>query len=246
MEMVQSGEFRDDLYYRLKVIFIETPPLRLRKEDIPVLANHFVKEQGAATGRTEVGLSRGALEKLMQHDWPGNVRELKNCITRALAFADGDVLYAEDLMFDASASQAIRYECAQDSSMDAAAGAASGPFVEHVPPQLLNVPPSVVFDDQRPSDVYTAEANGWKRPAPNYRAQESEPEQDVSGQTTAERLECALRLARERGRLTRGEYQSAVGKGISPRTAQYDLQTLVKNGKLRKIGKGPATQYVLT
>lgn len=100
MELVQSGEFRDDLYYRLKVITIQTPTLRQRKEDIPLLANHFLKESAAQARRGEVGLSRGALEKLMAHDWPGNVRELKNCITRALAFAEGDVLYAEDLLFD--------------------------------------------------------------------------------------------------------------------------------------------------
>lgn len=95
-----AGNFREDLYYRLAVITINTPPLRARKEDIPVLIKHFLDENVALSGLRPVGISRGALEKMMHYDWPGNIRELKNCITRSLAFADGDLLLTEHILFD--------------------------------------------------------------------------------------------------------------------------------------------------
>jgi len=82
--MVKEGKFRKDLYYRLKTFEIYLPPLRERKEDIPLLANHFLKlfkEQG----RAEVnGISDEAMNFLMFYDWPGNVRELKQCIEHSI------------------------------------------------------------------------------------------------------------------------------------------------------------------
>ncbi len=100
LQLSLTGEFREDLYYRLAVITINTPPLRSRKEDIPVLVKHFLDENLALSGLRPVGISRGALEKMMHYDWPGNVRELRNCITRSLAFAEGDLLLAEHILFD--------------------------------------------------------------------------------------------------------------------------------------------------
>ncbi len=100
LQLATTGEFREDLFYRLAVITINTPPLRERKEDIPVLVNYFLEENATLSGGTPCRISRGALEKLTHHDWPGNVRELKNCITRSLAFAEGDLLLAEHILFD--------------------------------------------------------------------------------------------------------------------------------------------------
>jgi DNA-binding NtrC family response regulator len=100
LQLSLAGQFREDLYYRLAVITINTPPLRSRKEDIPVLIKHFLDENLALSGLRPVGISRGALEKMMHYDWPGNVRELRNCITRSLAFAEGDLLLAEHILFD--------------------------------------------------------------------------------------------------------------------------------------------------
>jgi DNA-binding NtrC family response regulator len=250
MEMVHRGEFRDDLYYRLKVIFIQTPPLRQRKDDIPILANHFLKDLAASTGRAEVGLSRGAVEKLMAHHWPGNVRELKNCITRALAFADGDVLYAEDLLFD-----------------DATVLSAPNPWAE---------PETVAENEQRSYVIPVQEGEGSTAPehrignghaangnmpvpegaASDVRPPVREAEAAIQGarqgtqdgrseDANSQRARIALKLAREQGAFTRLEYQNAVGAGISQRTAQYDLTTLVKRRQLRKTGKGPSTQYHL-
>jgi len=94
---VMKGRFRLDLYYRLKVIDIEIPPLRMRKDDIPGLVEHFVKTIGSRLGRKITGIDPGAMEILLNYDWPGNVRELKNVIERAVNIAGGDVLTVDDL-----------------------------------------------------------------------------------------------------------------------------------------------------
>jgi DNA-binding NtrC family response regulator len=83
-EEVQQGRFRDDLYYRLNVIEIRLPPLRERREDIPLLAEHFVQQISSELGRDISGLSAAALKVLIAYDWPGNVRELENVIERAI------------------------------------------------------------------------------------------------------------------------------------------------------------------
>ncbi len=94
---VQQGQFRDDLYYRLNVIAITLPPLRERKQDIPLLARHFIEQLDAETGRKVDGLSRDAMDALLAHDWPGNVRELRNALERAVVVAPGSLIEARDL-----------------------------------------------------------------------------------------------------------------------------------------------------
>ncbi len=81
--MVKNGEFRQDLYYRLNVISLEIPPLRRRKEDIPLLVEHFVDQFNHLQNKTVSGFTPGAYSLLMAHDWPGNVRELENVVERA-------------------------------------------------------------------------------------------------------------------------------------------------------------------
>ena len=82
-QCIAKGQFREDLYFRLKVISVATPPLRLHKMSISILVHHFLKEAAGTTTKTGLGLSRGALAKLTGYDWPGNIRELKHCILRA-------------------------------------------------------------------------------------------------------------------------------------------------------------------
>ncbi len=84
---VEEGRFREDLYYRLRVVEIELPPLRERREDIPALAHHFLDQAGARMNRKFVGFSNAAMDRLVAHPWPGNVRELANEIERAAALA---------------------------------------------------------------------------------------------------------------------------------------------------------------
>jgi two-component system response regulator PilR (NtrC family) len=91
-QAVDEGSFREDLYYRLNVISIPLPPLRQRKEDIPLLVSHFLEKYGEENGRASLKLSSEAYQALLEYDWPGNVRELENVIERAAVLADSSVL----------------------------------------------------------------------------------------------------------------------------------------------------------
>jgi DNA-binding NtrC family response regulator len=95
-EEVKQGRFREDLYYRLNVIEIHLPPLRERREDIPLLAEHFVQRISSELGRDVNGLSAEALKLLIAHEWPGNVRELENVIERAIVTCHNGMLDACD------------------------------------------------------------------------------------------------------------------------------------------------------
>ncbi len=93
---VQQGHFREDLYYRLNVIEIRLPALRERREDIPLLAEHFVNRISSELGRDVHSISPAALKLLMAHDWPGNVRELENVIERAIVTCRNGMLDEQD------------------------------------------------------------------------------------------------------------------------------------------------------
>jgi len=103
-EEVAAGRFRIDLYYRLNVFPLVMPPLRERKEDIPLLANHFLKKYSAEDGRQIPVLSAEATDTLVQYYWPGNIRELENTIQRNIVFANGAVI--ESLAMPVSKSTA--------------------------------------------------------------------------------------------------------------------------------------------
>jgi len=96
-QAIREGRFRQDLYYRLNVVSLETPPLRERREDICLLAASFAQRFGKATGRHIRGLSERARACLLAYDWPGNVRELENAIERAVVLGSTDLILAEDL-----------------------------------------------------------------------------------------------------------------------------------------------------
>jgi DNA-binding NtrC family response regulator len=96
-EAISQGHFREDLYYRLKVIDIELPPLRERKEDIPLLVRHFLSKSGEESKKRITGVSEEALKILVCYPWPGNVRELENIIQRAIALCRQEVILLEDL-----------------------------------------------------------------------------------------------------------------------------------------------------
>ncbi len=94
--MVETGSFRKDLFYRLNVVNLRLPSLRDRREDIPLLAAHFLDHITHERGR-KFTLSDEALRTMMRHDWPGNVRELENSIERACALSSGPVIHLGDL-----------------------------------------------------------------------------------------------------------------------------------------------------
>lgn len=191
-ELIQKGLFREDLYYRLEVLTIRTPPLREHKESIPMLVDHFLKQAGRLMNKEGVALSRGALEKLQKYHWPGNVRELMNCLTRAVAMSPGTLILAEDIRLG-------------DESPPKAQSQENIPFLQ---PVSQGTAPLV------PLDLNHRQRRAWP-------------------------------LIQSQGRVTRLEYQEIFEGKLPPRTALYDLQDLVARGFLRKVGKGPATQYEL-
>ena len=93
---VKDGEFREDLFYRIAGFPIPIPPLKERREDIPLLGHHFLQEYAEAADKRISGFSTGALQLLMRYDWPGNVRELENTIERAVLLETSDVLQASN------------------------------------------------------------------------------------------------------------------------------------------------------
>jgi DNA-binding NtrC family response regulator len=97
---LEEGTFREDLYYRLNVLPINIPALRERREDIPYLADHFVRKHAEELGAAELEMSADAAAKLMAYHWPGNVRELENVIERSLVLANGGRLEAADIRLD--------------------------------------------------------------------------------------------------------------------------------------------------
>ena len=96
-DLLQAEGFREDLYYRLHVVPWTVPPLRERRDDIPLLAEHFVKKLRGRTRSAVTAIGPEAMDRLMEYDWPGNVRQLENVVERALVLAERDVLVESDL-----------------------------------------------------------------------------------------------------------------------------------------------------
>src|SRR5690606_2836708 len=97
LQRVRDGLFREDLFYRLNVFPIHVPPLRERREDIPMLVQHFISRVGPAEARGRItSISAGAMAMLKAYDWPGNIRQLENAIFRAVVLAEGNVLTADE------------------------------------------------------------------------------------------------------------------------------------------------------
>ncbi len=94
---VTEGRFRDDLFYRLNVISLRIPPLKERKEDMPLLINHFIKRNQEKLGLPVYGLEKDAMEIVLNYSWPGNIRELENCIERAMILTEGNSITKDSL-----------------------------------------------------------------------------------------------------------------------------------------------------
>jgi DNA-binding NtrC family response regulator len=98
-QMIKKGGFREDLYYRINVVPIVIPPLRERKEDIPILIDHFINKFDLENNKNVKGINKEALEFLMQYEWPGNVRELENLIERVIALTSNEYILANELPY---------------------------------------------------------------------------------------------------------------------------------------------------
>ncbi len=106
-EDVQKGRFREDLYYRLNVVHVEMPPLRLRGHDVMVLAEHFLHRFAQENRKRVEGFSDDARTKIVAHRWPGNVREIENAIERAVVLCEGPLIAADDLPIDVAAPKGV-------------------------------------------------------------------------------------------------------------------------------------------
>jgi DNA-binding NtrC family response regulator len=100
--LCREGKFREDLLYRLDVVRLQLPPLRQRRQDIPLLAHHFLDKYTRDMNKRVTGISNAAMRLLLNHEWRGNVRELENVIERAVIFAEGRDIDATDLPFAGS------------------------------------------------------------------------------------------------------------------------------------------------
>ncbi len=109
-QAVQEGRFREDLFFRINVIPLEIPPLRERKEDIPLLVDHFLRKYLGESGKKVMTLSDSALSTLMGLDWPGNVRELENIIYRAMLLAEGEIILPDHLILSDNAVETTHAE----------------------------------------------------------------------------------------------------------------------------------------
>ncbi|MFC2172210.1 sigma-54-dependent transcriptional regulator [Acidobacteriota bacterium] len=96
-ECVANGTFREDLFYRINVIQIRIPPLRERPEDIPLLLDHFIKQYAAEMNKDIRGVTKEAIERMLEHQWPGNVREMENAVEMAIALEGSDMIQLENL-----------------------------------------------------------------------------------------------------------------------------------------------------
>lgn len=112
--MVGEGKFREDLLYRINTILIEVPPLRDRVDDIPILANYFLRVHSEKYGKNGLKISTHALEKLANHDWPGNIRELQHAIEKAVILSDSSVLKPSDFVFSSSGRTVLQNEMTLD------------------------------------------------------------------------------------------------------------------------------------
>ncbi len=98
-DATKTGVFRDDLFYRLSVVPITLPPLRERRDDIPLLADYFLKKYNKKRRKNVRAISDRAMKALVDYDWPGNVRELENAIERAVVLTENDVVEPADLLY---------------------------------------------------------------------------------------------------------------------------------------------------
>jgi two-component system response regulator AtoC len=125
---VAEGRFREDLFYRLDVVRVTVPPLRERREDIPLLVDHFLASLRASLGKSVRGVADDALARLIAYGWPGNVRELENVIERAVILADEDRITLRELPENVRGGGAARGAPERAAAADYALGAARRRF----------------------------------------------------------------------------------------------------------------------
>jgi DNA-binding NtrC family response regulator len=148
---VSAGRFREDLYYRLNVVEVRIPPLRERKDDIPLLAEYFLQRITRKNGMARIRLSQEAISALQTHHWPGNVRELENTIARACALASSSVLLPADIpLASAPITSRIKLDDALDRMINSAP---SGNIINWVVSQLAQRAVELADNDLKKASI---------------------------------------------------------------------------------------------
>ncbi len=220
-QLIKIGDFREDLFYRLHVLTIQTIPLRHHKEDIPLLAHHYLKQTQDFVEKTGLRFSKGAMKRLIAHQWPGNVRELVNCITRTVVFAEGPVIQADDLRME-NPENYLENPKAEQGTI---AGQLSG--VTHQDTEVTDQPVETPPKTAAP-------------PPPSASRQKDGP------MALAPRQLKALPTILEHGAITRKEYQRIIGENLPARTANHDLGDMLRKGIVERVGAGASTRYRLS
>jgi two-component system response regulator HydG len=114
LQEIETGRFREDLYYRLNVVSLHIAPLRERREDIPLLAQHFLKTFAEKNSKQIKGFNPHAMDKLIRHDWPGNIRELMNTIERSVVLSRSEYIDEQGLTLTLKDMQEVRETSPQD------------------------------------------------------------------------------------------------------------------------------------
>ena len=167
---IADGRFREDLYYRLKVVTLRIPPLRERRDDIPLIAEHYLRQFCKEHGREPKRLSGGAVEAIRRYRWPGNVRELKNAMESVVVFHRGDVIEAHDLPADIRGDLGIAGPPAAESFEAVATPGRSADEPEEVralpssPAVAVAAPPATTMADiEREAILAALERTGGRR-----------------------------------------------------------------------------------
>jgi len=113
-KLVEAGKFREDLYYRLNIVTINLPPLRERREDIPLLVNHFLNKVNKELHKSVVKLPASVMDMLVNHEWIGNVRELENTLMQAVVLSKGDVLEKENILLHDTEKKSYEFDSVLD------------------------------------------------------------------------------------------------------------------------------------
>jgi len=155
--LCEEGKFREDLYYRLNVVKVDLPPLRERKEDLPVLIEHFLKDE--ATGATTKHFDADSMQAMLRYNWPGNIRELRNVVERAKIISDGDTITKDAIILDTVYEQRV--------TGGAVGGPGAMPGPRPMGPGGRPVPPTPGMPDA-PAEPYFFELNERQRKLVEY------------------------------------------------------------------------------
>ena len=231
-DMVKSGRFREDLYYRLQGMVVFVPPLRERRQEIPGLVEHFRHEVVAAGQSRVKGFSTDAMDELFRRDWPGNVRELRNAVFRAMVLATGEQVTQHDLL--AALPLSPRGESSPGAGGSPATSGATPLPVMVRPPQAAEEVGAAV---EAPPVVVAAD--------PGRREESSvvlpRPAVPVDLASLPERLQVLYQLAVGHGSIATQDHM--VAQSISHRTSLRDLQQLVELGLLERVGRRRGARY---